>query len=148
MPARSAAPVSEDRARPAQTIPGTETEIELVAATDETAVQAADEAVDALLDGGCPPGDVLVLTTGAEHPWAEHELSFGEDVYWQQQTAADDVFCAHASVAHRTQRRDVVVLAVNGGSDAQAAEALPLALTRAARRLIVCGDPERLRTLL
>lgn len=111
-------------------------------------MQVADETVDSLLENGCPPGDVLVLTTGAEHPWAEHELSFGEDAYWRQQAEADDVFYAHASVAHRTTRRRVVILAVNGGSDEQARQALPSALARAEQQLIVCGDRERLRTLL
>ena len=136
------------RPAPTTAAPRTKTEIDIVAATDDTAVQAADETVDSLLDGGCPPGEVLVLTTGAQHPWAEHELSFGEDAYWRQQAAADDVFYAHASAAHRTARRRVVVLAVNGGSDAQAREALPRALGRAEERLVVCGDPGRLRTLL
>lgn len=123
-------------------------EIQLVAATDATAVQAADEAVDKLLDEGRAPAEILVLTTGEQHPWAQHELSFGEDAYWRQQTEGDDVFCAHASAVRRTRRRSVVVLAVNGGSDEQAAEALPRALDRAERHLIVCGDPQRLRTLL
>ncbi|HEX5566475.1 MAG TPA: hypothetical protein VFY14_06005 [Streptomyces sp.] len=127
---------------------GTTPRIQLVSATDATAVEAADEAVDKLLDEGRPPTDVLVLTTGGHHPWAEHELSFGEDAYWRQQTDGEDVFYAQASAADRTTGRPVVVLAVNGGTDEQAARALPAALARAGSHLVVCGDPRRLRDLL
>ncbi|MGX9229056.1 hypothetical protein ACWV95_28275 [Streptomyces albus] len=69
---------------PAQPKPGAQAkaaakaQIQLVAATDATAVEVADETVDKLLDEGRSPGDILLLTTGAQHPWAEHELSFGE----------------------------------------------------------------------
>ncbi|WP_146252145.1 hypothetical protein [Streptomyces carminius] len=127
---------------------GAAPQIQLVEATDTTAVGAADEVVDGLLDEGCPPGDVLVLTTGDPHPWARHEMSFGEDAYWRQQAEGEDVFYACASAAGRTRRRAVVVLAVNGGTDEQAAEALPAALARTGSRLVVCGDPRRLRSLL
>ncbi|QPP06175.1 hypothetical protein G4Z16_06945 [Streptomyces bathyalis] len=122
--------------------------IELVTATDTTAVDVADETVDKLLDEGTAPGDVLVITTGEQHPWAQHELSFGEDAYWRQLADAEDVFCVHTSATSRVTRRGVVVLAVNGGTDAQAAEALPAALAKAGRSLIVVGDPQRLRQLL
>lgn len=123
-------------------------QIQLVAATDTTAVDIADETVDRLLDGGLAPNDVLLLTTGAEHPWAQHERSFGEEAYWRQLTDGEDVFCAHASASERVGSRSVVVLAVNGGTDAEVAAALPLAVAKAGRELVVCGDPERLRALL
>ncbi|WP_346777189.1 hypothetical protein [Streptomyces sp. HNM0575] len=126
----------------------TAAQIELVTATDATAVDEADETVDKLLDEGTAPGDVLVVTTGEQHPWAQHELSFGEDAYWRQLADGEDVFCVHTSALSRVGRRAVVVLAVNGGTDAQAAEALPAALAKAGRSLIVCGDPQRLRQLL
>jgi hypothetical protein len=122
--------------------------IQLVAVTEATAVEAADETVDRLLDEGGAPSDILVLTTGEQHPWAQHELSFGDDAYWRQQTEGGDIFCAHISAAARTTARPVVVLAVNGGTDVQVAEALPVALGMAGEQLIVCGDPQRLRTLL
>ncbi|MGD9483970.1 hypothetical protein WDH52_12035 [Streptomyces sp. TRM70308] len=128
--------------------PAKAAEIELVAATPETAVETADETVDRLLDEGRSPGDVLLITTGESHPWAQHELSFGEDAYWGQQAAGEDVFCVDAAAAARVTARPVVVLAVNGGSDARIAEALPAALARAGAQLIVCGDPDRLRDLL
>nr|WP_301125717.1 hypothetical protein [Streptomyces cacaoi] len=122
--------------------------IQLVAASDATAVEVADDTVDKLLDEGRAPGDILVLTTGELHPWAQHELSFGEDAYWRQLSEGEDVFCAAASAVARTARRPIVLLAVNGGTDPEAAAALPAALEKAGEQLIVCGDPERLRALL
>lgn len=122
--------------------------IQLVNSTDATAVDTADETVDKLLDDGRDPGEVLLLTTGEQHPWTRHELSFGEESYWQQLAEGSDVFAAHATVADRVQSRPVVVLAVNGGADEVITGALPTALGRATEELIVCGDPQRLRTLL
>lgn len=116
-------------------------------ATAQTALDVADEQVDELLDAGRAPGDILVLATGDPHPWEQHELSFGEESYWKQFDEGGDVFYARAS-AERPARRPVVLLAVNGGSDEQAAHALPAALARAGAELIVVGDPEKLRSLL
>ncbi|GAA3376530.1 hypothetical protein GCM10020367_48560 [Streptomyces sannanensis] len=123
-------------------------QIQLIPAPVDGALDAADEAVDLLLDSGRAPGDILVLTTGEQHPWAAHELSFGEAAYWAQQDARDDVFYADAAAAGRAAPRPVVVVAVNGGGDDAAARALPQALTRAGTLLIVCGDPQRINTLL
>ncbi|WP_307805562.1 hypothetical protein [Streptomyces spirodelae] len=111
-------------------------------------MEVADEEVDKLLDEGRAPGEILLLTTGGHHPWAEHELTFGEDSYWRQLTDAEDVFCAHASAVDRTTQRPIVLLAVNGGTDPEAAAALPAALEKATEQLIVCGDPDRVRGLL
>ncbi|MTE21344.1 hypothetical protein F0L17_19945 [Streptomyces sp. TRM43335] len=149
-PARTAVaprPAARKRSSPEET-DRSAPQIQLVTATDATAVETADETIDGLLDGGCPPADILVLTTGEPHPWAQHELSFGEDAYWSQQTDGQDVFYAHAETTDRVSARSVVVLVVNGGTDEQAARALPAALSRANTRLIVCGDPQRLRSLL
>lgn len=149
-PGRPGAPGAGDQPNPSTPdSPAAATaQIQLVAATEATAVEAADEAVDKLLDEGRAPHDILLITTGEQHPWAQHELSFGEDAYWRQLAEGEDVFYAHASAAARTTRRGVVLLAVNGGTDPEAAAALPAALEKAAEQLIVCGDPERLRALL
>ncbi|NDZ76236.1 hypothetical protein G3I36_35415, partial [Streptomyces sp. SID10362] len=69
-------------------------QIQLIPATPDGALDAAEEAVDLLLDSGRTPGDVLVITTGDPHPWAAHELSFGDAAYWAQHDAGDDVFYA------------------------------------------------------
>ncbi|GAA3955823.1 hypothetical protein GCM10022384_06430 [Streptomyces marokkonensis] len=123
-------------------------QIQLVPATPDGALDAADEAVDLLLDSGRTPGDVLVITTGEPHPWAAHELSFGDAAYWAQHDAGDDVFYADAAVADRATSRAVVVVVVNGGPEAAAATALSTAHSRAGALLIVCGDPQRINSVL
>ncbi|MFD7921472.1 hypothetical protein ACFV3R_19865 [Streptomyces sp. NPDC059740] len=122
-------------------------QLQLIPAPVNGAVDAADEAVDLLLDSGRAPEDVLVLTVGEVHPWASHELSFGEQSYWAQQDAADDVFYADAS-SDRLKGRPVVVVAVNGGTDETTARALPAAMGLAGVLLVVCGDPQRINTVL
>ncbi|WP_306975460.1 hypothetical protein [Streptomyces canus] len=123
-------------------------QIQLIPASAAGALDAAEEAVDLLLESGRAPGDVLVITTGEQHPWAAHELSFGEAAYWAQHDAGDDVFYADATAVSRAASRPVVVVAVNGGSAAAAAEALPLAHARAGALLIVCGDPQQINSVL
>ncbi|MGW6569100.1 hypothetical protein [Streptomyces sp. NPDC054975] len=123
-------------------------QIQLIPAPVDGALDAAEEAVDLLLETGRAPGDILVLTTGEQHPWASHELSFGETAYWAQQDARDDVFFADASAVERAAARPVVVVAVNGGTEDAAAKALPLAKGRATALLIVCGDPQRVNAVL
>ena len=123
-------------------------QIQLIPASAAGALDAADEAVDLLLDSGRAPGDILVLTTGEQHPWAAHELSFGEAAYWAQHEAGEDVFFAGPPGADRVQARPVVIVAVNGAADDDAARALLLAQKRAGALLIVCGDPQQINTVL
>ncbi|WP_326700321.1 hypothetical protein OG909_25325 [Streptomyces sp. NBC_01754] len=139
-PARQARSNRPESRSPAQ--------LQLIPAPVGGAVEAADEAVDLLLDSGRAPGDVLVLTTGEQHPWAAHELSFGESAYWAQHDAGDDVFFAHASNAGRCDGRSVVVVAVNGGIDDATVRALAVARERAGALLIVCGDPQKVNSAL
>ncbi|MEU1077948.1 MULTISPECIES: hypothetical protein [unclassified Streptomyces] len=122
-------------------------QIQLIPAPADGALDAAGEAVDLLLDTGRAPGDILVLTTGDPHPWAAHELSFGEESYWAQHDARDDVFYASAASVERAAGRPVVIVAVNGGDDAAVA-ALSVARQRAGALLIVCGDPQRVNSVL
>ncbi|AJT63950.1 hypothetical protein T261_2267 [Streptomyces lydicus] len=122
-------------------------QLQLIPAPADGAIDAADEAVDLLLDSGRAPSEILVLTTGEMHPWAAHELSFGEASYWAQHDAVDDVFYADAA-AQRATGRPVVVVAVNGGTDEVTAHALPSAMARAGTLLVVCGDPQRINSVL
>ncbi|MFF4445899.1 hypothetical protein [Streptomyces sp. NPDC001502] len=123
-------------------------QIQLIPASAEGALDAAEEAVDLLLDTGRAPGDILVLTSGDPHPWAAHELSFGEAAYWALHDAGDDVFYADAAQVQRAADRPVVVFAANGGAVDTIVGALPVALTRAGALLIVCGDPQQINSVL
>jgi hypothetical protein len=143
----AAKPEPSGPATPAQSAQATP-QIQLLPASAQGAIDAAEEAVDLLLDSGRVPGDVLVITTGEPHPWAAHELSFGEASYWAQHDARDDVFYADAAVVDRAASRPVVVVAVNGGSEAAAADALSLAHSRAGALLVVCGDPQQINSVL
>ncbi|NML54180.1 hypothetical protein HHL19_33550 [Streptomyces sp. R302] len=133
--------------RPENRSGGDNPQLQLIPAPADGALDAAEEALDLLLDSGRAPGEVLVLTTGERHPWAAHELSFGEASYWAQQDTAEDVFFADAASVDRVAARPVVIVAVNGGDDV-AARALPVARSRAGALLVVCGDPERVTALL
>ncbi|MFF8915515.1 hypothetical protein ACF08M_19870 [Streptomyces sp. NPDC015032] len=123
-------------------------QIQLIPASATGALDAADEALDLLLDSGRAPGDILVLTTGEQHPWAAHELTFGEAAYWAQYEAGDDVFFAGAAATDRLKPRPVVIVAVNGDGGDAIADALSGARGRAGSLLIVCGDPERINAVL
>ncbi|GAA3496781.1 hypothetical protein GCM10019016_038820 [Streptomyces prasinosporus] len=157
-PPRPAPPVQRaprDAAAPAKPGPsgpaapaGSAPQIQLIPASAQGALDAAEEAVDLLLDSGRAPGDVLVVTTGEPHPWATHELSFGEASYWAQHEAGDDVFYADAGVVERAGTRPVVVVALNGGSPSAAASALSAARAKAGALLVVCGDPQRINSVL
>lgn len=143
-------PGAAGKAKPSPSRPESRStpQVQLVPAPVDGALDAAEEAVDLLLDSGRAPGDVLVLTTGDQHPWAAHELSFGESAYWAQHDARDDVFYAAATSADRAAARPVVVVALNGGADGIAAQALPAAMNKASALLIVCGDPQRINAVL
>ncbi|WP_432126946.1 hypothetical protein [Streptomyces sp. bgisy082] len=123
-------------------------QLQLIPAPVDGALDAAEEALDLLLESGRAPGEVLVLTTGEQHPWAAHELSFGEAAYWAQQETGDDVFFADASAVERASSRPVVIVAVNGGDEGATARALPAAMARAGVLLVVCGDSQRITELL
>ncbi|MFJ1588638.1 hypothetical protein ACIOD0_00095 [Kitasatospora albolonga] len=146
-PAPAPAPVNP-KGVPGRPENRSEPQLQLIPAPAGGALDAAEEAVDLLLESGRAPGDILVLTTGEQHPWAAHELSFGEAAYWAQQDAGDDVFFADAAAVDRAKPRPVVVVAVNGDADSTVARALPVARDRAAGLLIVCGDPETINSAL
>ncbi|MEI7032908.1 hypothetical protein [Streptomyces pratensis] len=142
------APAAPAPKRPQQAENGTAPQVQLIPSPPAGALDAAEEAVDLLLESGRAPGDILVLTTGEQHPWAAHELSFGESAYWAQHDARDDVFFADAAAAGRAVSRPVVVVAVNSDADDTVARALPVARDRATALLIVCGAPQTVNSVL
>ncbi|GAA2818392.1 hypothetical protein GCM10010441_48530 [Kitasatospora paracochleata] len=145
VPPRAARPVPGPRPTPGpRPSPGprpTAPTVQLLPAGVADAVERADEAVDALLESGRRPGDVLVLTVGEAHPWQQHELSFGEESYWAQLADGGDVFYADADVS-RPLRRDVVVLVVNEGTAGRVEQAAKKALGHAGALLVVCGEQD------
>ncbi|MFF4580589.1 hypothetical protein [Streptomyces sp. NPDC001389] len=146
--AAQAAPGPVPAASAAPSVSAAVPQVQLIPASAEGALDAAEEAVDLLLDTGRAPGDILVLTTGDPHPWAAHELSFGEASYWAQHDAKDDVFYADAAQVQRAAGRPVVVFAANGGPAGATAAALPVALARAGALLVVCGDAKHINSVL
>ncbi|MFE2021024.1 hypothetical protein ACFW9O_23560 [Streptomyces sp. NPDC059499] len=144
-PAAAQAPAPAERKRPENR---SAAQLQLIPAPAGGALDAADEAVDLLLDSGRAPGEILVLTTGENHPWATHELSFGEAAYWAQHDAGDDVFFARTATVDRCASRPVVIVAANGDIDDSAARALSVARDRAGALLIVCGDAQKINSAL
>ncbi|MFD5647637.1 hypothetical protein ACFWIP_39155, partial [Streptomyces anulatus] len=102
------APAPAAPARPEPTENRSAPQIQLIPAPAAGALDAAEEAVDLLLESGRAPGDILGHTTGEQHPWAAHELSFGVAAYRAQHDAGDDVFFADVSAADRARSRPVV----------------------------------------
>ncbi|MFD4951878.1 hypothetical protein [Streptomyces sp. NPDC058451] len=145
---RESAPAEPGPSRPTAPAAAAAPQIQLVPASADGALDAAEEAVDMLLESGRAPADVLVITTGESHPWAAHELSFGEASYWAQHDARDDVFYADAAVASRAASRPVVVVAINDDPQGAGAAALSLAHTKAGALLVVCGDPQQVNSVL
>ena len=117
---------------------GAEPVVQRIDVAPDAALDRADEVLDELLDSGRAPGQVLVLTTGAAHPWQRHEESFGAEPYWAQLDEAGDVFYADAA-ACRPVRREVVILVVNGGAVADVEQAHARAHAHATSLLVVCG---------
>ncbi|WP_418275549.1 NERD domain-containing protein [Isoptericola jiangsuensis] len=105
------------------------------------AVEAADDAVEALLDEGWDPGQVALLATGRRHPEQVNVIgASGHAAYWDDFFAEDDVFYGHV-LGFKGLERPVVVLAVNGVRDeARAREMLYTGLSRARTLLVVVGD--------
>ena len=106
---------------------------------------AADDAIEALLDEGWPYEAVALLTTHRRHPEQEARQQEGQDAYWRSFWDGEDVFYGHV-LGFKGLERPAVVLAVNGFRDeARAREMLYVGLSRARDLLVVCGDLELIR---
>ena len=117
--------------------------VRLVDVPDEEAVQAADDAVEALLDEGWQPGQIALLTTASRHPEQRNAVDVGGSAaYWDAFFDDDDVFYGHV-LGFKGLERPVVVLAVNGfHSRGRAREMLYVGLSRARTLLVVVGSRE------
>ncbi len=106
----------------------------------EEGLARADDAVDALPDSW-QPQQIALVPTRQRHPvHVERVEQVGDDVYWEDFFAADDVFCGTVSGVKGLERT-CVVLAVNGFSaQARAKQMLYVGLSRARSQLVVVGD--------
>ena len=103
-------------------------------------VEAADDAVEALLDEGWQPGQIALLATGHRHPAQTNAVDHGgHGAYWDDFFAGTDVFYGHV-LGFKGLERTVVVLAVNGFHDLERARTLLYTgMSRARLLLIVVG---------
>ncbi len=114
--------------------------------TPDALGKADDEAVR-LLDEGWAAEHVALLTTGHRHPEQTARQSGGQEAYWETFWSGSDLFYGHV-LGFKGLERPAVVLAVNGFRDAERArEMLYVGLSRARDLLVVCGDPQLLRTV-
>jgi hypothetical protein len=121
--------------------------VRFIQCTADEAVDAADDAADALLDEGWPPESVALLTTHKRHPVQVERQAEGQDAYWATYWENDDLFYGHV-LGFKGLERPAVVLAVNGFRDeARAREMLYVGLSRARDLLVVCGDMDNIRRL-
>ncbi|MBZ2199461.1 ATP-binding domain-containing protein [Occultella gossypii] len=114
--------------------------VRLIDVPAEDAVEAADDAVEALLDEGWDPGDVALLTTRTRHLEQVNRIdAVGHDTYWDDFFDGTDVFYGHV-LNFKGLERPVVVLAANGFRDAERARSmLYTGLSRARSLLVVAG---------
>jgi hypothetical protein len=120
----------------------------VVESSADEAVEAGDDAVEALLEEGWRPGDIALLTTGPRHleQRARQEM-LGQDAYWETFWDADQVFYGHV-LGFKGLERSAVVLVLNERElGARSRERLYVGLSRARDQLVVCGSSETIREL-
>jgi hypothetical protein len=116
--------------------------VRFVQCATEDALEAADDAVEALLADGWEVGQIALLSTGRRHVEQVElvETHGGWAAYWDEFFAETGVFYGHV-LGFKGLERPAVVLAVNGIRDeARAKEYLYVGLSRARTQLVVCGD--------
>jgi superfamily I DNA and RNA helicase len=107
-------------------------------------VEAADDAVEALLDEGWQPGQIALLATGHRHPAQTNAVDHGgHAAYWDDFFAGTDVFYGHV-LGFKGLERTVVVLAVNGFHDLERARTMLYTGMSRARLLLVVVGPRNL----
>jgi hypothetical protein len=122
-------------------------EVTFVECSADEAVGVADDQVETLLDTWRPE-DVALLTTGSRHPYQSHlQETLGQEGYWETFWEKDDVFYGHVLGFKGLERR-VVVLALNEPDlRDRSRERLYVGMSRATDCLVVCGDPEYVRSV-
>ncbi len=116
------------------------TRVRYVSCQHEEVMDRADDAVDALLEVW-EPHQIALLTTNHRHPIHREQIQHhGDDTYWSEFFAMQDV-CYGSVSGFKGLERTCVVLAVDGFSaDARAKQMLYVGLSRARAQLVVVGD--------
>ena len=122
-------------------------DVVVVPCATEAAVDAADDAVEALLDDGWRPEHIALLTMGSRHRvQAERQDTDGQIGYWRSFWEDEDVFYGHVLGCKGLERR-AVVLCINTDNTDRGREKLYVGMSRATDRLVVVGDPEVIRAM-
>jgi hypothetical protein len=103
-------------------------------------IDAADSAVEVLLEAGWHPGNIALLTTGSRHP-VQLELTeaLGQYGYWRTYWD-DDVFYGHVLGCKGLERPAVVLCVNEAEARDRSREKLYVGMSRATDQLIVVGD--------
>lgn len=120
--------------------------VRFVPTSPEEALSVADDEVDALLESGWRPENVLLLTTGHRHPIQVERTSFhDQEGYWKTFFEEDGVFYGHV-LGCKGLERPAVVLCLNEATVRERArERLYVGMSRATDELVVVGDPAWVR---
>ena len=121
--------------------------VRFVACPAADAMEAGDDAVEALLDDGWSPGDIALLTTGSRHPEQVMRQAVGQADYWASFWDPELPFYGHVLGFKGLERRAVVLVLNEANIVERSRERLYVGLSRARDQLVVCGDPEVVRAL-
>jgi hypothetical protein len=122
-------------------------QVRYIECTTDNALDTADDQIDNLLDEGWRPQDIALLATGTRHTEQAQRQALGQDSYWQSFWDTDQVFYGHVLGFKGLERR-AVVLAVNETTVGdRSRERLYVGMSRARDQLIVCADPNVIRSI-
>jgi len=120
--------------------------VRLAECAPDEALARADDEVDVLLEEWRPQ-DVALLSTGSRHSEQIERQARGQDSYWDSFWDDEQVFYGHVLGFKGLERR-VVVLSLNEKQPSERSrERLYVGLSRARDQLVVCGDPDFIRTV-
>jgi ATP-dependent exoDNAse (exonuclease V) beta subunit len=88
-----------------------------------------------------------LLTTGSRHPEQVARQAEGNEAYWDSFWDAEQVFYGHVLGFKGLERRAVVLVVNELGAFERSRERLYVGLSRARDQLVVCGDPEFIRSV-
>jgi hypothetical protein len=122
--------------------------VRFVATAPDEALDAADDAVEELLEEGWDPRNIALLTTGHRHPEQQAQTErHGQVGYWRSFWDGEDVFYGHVLGSKGLERACVVLCLNESGERDRARERLYVGMSRATDVLVVVGDPDVVRRI-